>query len=114
MGRYSGKTCRLIFMLILTMVFFVAEIVAGYTGNSIALVCQTRFHMLSYLLPLCAGLTAARVSRRAGSGRCTYGLPRAEVVGALANVVFFWPHFGFFISVEAMKRPRPPGGYRRS
>ncbi|KAG9333534.1 hypothetical protein JZ751_011414 [Albula glossodonta] len=106
MGRYSGKTCRLIFMLILTLVFFVAEIVAGYMGNSIALVSDS-FNMLSDLLSLCVGLTAARVSRRAGSGRCTYGLPRAEVVGALANAVFL-AALCFSISVEAMQRLARP------
>ncbi|KAJ8289157.1 hypothetical protein COCON_G00018160 [Conger conger] len=102
MGRYSGKTCRLIFMLILTTVFFVAEIVAGYMGNSIALVSDS-FNMLSDLISLCVGLTAARVSRRPGSGRCTYGLARAEVVGAFGNAVFL-AALCFSISVEAMKR----------
>ncbi|KAG7466082.1 hypothetical protein MATL_G00161060 [Megalops atlanticus] len=106
MGRYSGKTCRLIFMLVLTVVFFVAEIVAGYMGNSIALVSDS-FNMLSDLLSLCVGLTAARVSRRASSGRCTYGLPRAEVVGALANAVFL-AALCFSISVEALQRLARP------
>ncbi|XP_064163927.1 zinc transporter 10 [Anguilla rostrata] len=106
MGRYSGKTCRLIFMLVLTTVFFVAEIVAGYTGNSIALVSDS-FNMLSDLLSLCVGLTSARLSRRAGSGRCTYGLARAEVVGALANAVFL-AALCFSISMEAMKRLARP------
>ncbi|XP_036397585.1 zinc transporter 10 isoform X2 [Megalops cyprinoides] len=106
MGRYSGKTCRLIFMLVLTVVFFVAEIVAGYMGNSIALVSDS-FNMLSDLLSLCVGLTAARVSRRASSGRCTYGLPRAEVVGALANAVFL-AALCFCISVEALQRLARP------
>ncbi|KAJ8401167.1 hypothetical protein AAFF_G00387490 [Aldrovandia affinis] len=106
MGRYSGKTCRLIFMLVLTVVFFVAEIVAGYMGNSIALVSDS-FNMLSDLLSLCVGLTAARVSRRAGSGRYTYGLHRAEVVGALANAVFL-AALCFSISVEAMQRLARP------
>uniref|UniRef100_W5NJE9 Solute carrier family 30 member 10 n=1 Tax=Lepisosteus oculatus TaxID=7918 RepID=W5NJE9_LEPOC len=102
MGRYSGKTCRLIFMLVLTFVFFVAEIVAGYLGNSIALVSDS-FNMLSDLMSLCVGLTAARVSRRPSSGRCTYGLLRAEVVGALANAVFLGA-LCFSITVEAVKR----------
>ncbi|KAJ8289603.1 hypothetical protein GJAV_G00003250 [Gymnothorax javanicus] len=106
MGRYSGKTCRLIFMFILTAVFFVAEIVAGYMGNSVALVSDS-FNMLSDLLSLCVGLTASRVSRRDGSGRCTYGLARAEVVGAFANAVFL-AALCFSISVEAMKRLARP------
>lgn len=106
MGRYSGKTCRLILMLVITVIFFVAEIVAGYVGNSIALVSDS-FNMLSDILSLCVGLTAARVSRRAGSGRCTYGLGRAEVVGALANAVFL-AALCFSISMEAVKRLARP------
>ncbi|XP_051945544.1 zinc transporter 10-like [Xyrauchen texanus] len=106
MGRYSGKTCRLILMLVITVIFFVAEIVAGYMGNSIALVSDS-FNMLSDILSLCVGLTAARVTRRAGSGRCTYGLGRAEVVGALANAVFL-AALCFSISAEALKRLARP------
>lgn len=106
MGRYSGKTCRLIFMLVITVIFFVAEIVAGYVGNSIALVSDS-FNMLSDILSLCVGLTATRVARRAGSGRSTYGLGRAEVVGALANAVFL-AALCFSISMEALKRLARP------
>ncbi|XP_026079147.1 zinc transporter 10-like isoform X2 [Carassius auratus] len=102
MGRYSGKTCRLILMLVITVIFFVAEIVAGYMGNSIALVSDS-FNMLSDILSLCVGLTAARVSRRAGSGRFTYGMGRAEVVGALANAVFL-AALCFSVSMESLKR----------
>lgn len=106
MGRYSGKTCRLIFMLVITVIFFVAEIVAGYMGNSIALVSDS-FNMLSDILSLCVGLTASWVSRRSGSGRSTYGWVRAEVVGALANAVFL-AALCFSISVEAMRRLARP------
>lgn len=102
MGRYSGKTCRLIFMLVITVIFFVAEIVAGYMGNSIALVSDS-FNMLSDILSLCVGLTASWVSRRAGSGRSTYGWVRAEVVGALANAVFL-AALCFSVSMESIKR----------
>ncbi|KTF74874.1 hypothetical protein cypCar_00038140 [Cyprinus carpio] len=106
MGRYSGKTCRLILMLVITVIFFVAEIVAGYMGNSIALVSDS-FNMLSDILSLCVGLTAARVSRRAGSGRFTYGMGRAEVVGALANAVFL-AALCFSVSMESLKRLAMP------
>ncbi|RXM37308.1 Zinc transporter 10 [Acipenser ruthenus] len=102
MGRYSGKTCRLVFMLVITFVFFVAELVSGYVGNSIALVSDS-FNMLSDVISLCVGITAARVSRLGSSGRRTYGLPRAEVVGALANAVFLTA-LCFTIFVEAVMR----------
>ncbi|XP_044146510.1 zinc transporter 10 [Bufo gargarizans] len=88
MGRYTGKTCRLIFMLVITAIFFVAELVCGYIGNSIALISDS-FNMLSDLISLCVGITASRVSRRTSRGpQATYGYTRAEVVGALCNAVF--------------------------
>nr|XP_023663871.1 zinc transporter 10-like [Paramormyrops kingsleyae] len=101
MGRYTGKTCRLIFMIVLTVAFFFAEIIAGYMGNSIALVSDA-YNMLSDLLSLIVGLTTTRLSRRPPSGRSTYGLPRAEVVGALANAVFL-AALCFSVSLQAIQ-----------
>ncbi|NXT92533.1 ZNT10 protein, partial [Anhinga rufa] len=109
MGRYSGKTCRLVFMLVLTVGFFVAELVSGYLGNSIALVSDS-FNMLSDLISLCVGLSTGRIARRSRRGpRATYGYSRAEVVGALGNAVFLTA-LCFTIFVEAilrLARPEP-------
>ncbi|NXV85453.1 ZNT10 protein, partial [Calonectris borealis] len=109
MGRYSGKTCRLIFMLVLTVGFFVAELVSGYLGNSIALVSDS-FNMLSDLISLCVGLSTGRIARRSRRGpRATYGYSRAEAVGALSNAVFLTA-LCFTIFVEAilrLARPEP-------
>lgn len=102
MGRYNGKSCRLVFMLSLTSVFFVAEIVVGYMGNSIALVSDS-FNMLSDIISLSVGLVAARFRRRYSSPRCTYGLVRVEVLGALANAVFL-AAVRFCLSAQALER----------
>ncbi|KAJ6666891.1 hypothetical protein lerEdw1_018893 [Lerista edwardsae] len=107
MGRYTGKTCRLIFMLVLTAGFFVAEIVSGYVGNSIALVSDS-FSMLSDLIALCVGICAGRVSkRRRRSPAASFGYGRAEVVGALCNAVFLAALY-FTILVEALQRLARP------
>ncbi|XP_004699961.1 zinc transporter 10 isoform X1 [Echinops telfairi] len=107
MGRYSGKTCRLLFMLVLTVGFFVAELVSGYLGNSIALLSDS-FNMLSDLISLCVGLSAGYIARRRGrSARATYGYSRAEVVGALSNAVFLTA-LCFTIFVEAILRLARP------
>ncbi|XP_006972127.1 calcium/manganese antiporter SLC30A10 isoform X2 [Peromyscus maniculatus bairdii] len=107
MGRYSGKTCRLLFMLVLTVAFFVAELVSGYLGNSIALLSDS-FNMLSDLISLCVGLGSGYIARRGtrGSG-ATYGYARAEVVGALSNAVFLTA-LCFTIFVEAVLRLARP------
>ncbi|XP_074165292.1 calcium/manganese antiporter SLC30A10 isoform X1 [Sminthopsis crassicaudata] len=107
MGRYSGKTCRLIFMLVFTAGFFVAELVSGYLGNSIALISDS-FNMLSDLISLCVGITAGFIARRHTRGaRATYGYRRAEVVGALSNAVFLTA-LCFTIFVEAILRLTRP------
>ncbi|XP_073409434.1 calcium/manganese antiporter SLC30A10 isoform X1 [Dendrobates tinctorius] len=107
MGRYTGKTCRLIFMLVLTVIFFVAELVSGYIGNSIALISDS-FNMLSDLISLCVGITASRISRRQSRGpQATYGYTRAEVVGALCNAVFLTA-LCFTILVDSILRLARP------
>ncbi|XP_053412314.1 zinc transporter 10-like [Nycticebus coucang] len=107
MGRYSGKTCRLLFMLVLSGVFFVAELVSGYFGNSIALLSDS-FNMLSSLISLCVGLSTGHIARRhPRSFRATYGYARAEVVGALTNAVFL-SAFCCTILVEAVLRLAQP------
>nr|XP_012646910.1 zinc transporter 10 isoform X1 [Microcebus murinus] len=107
MGRYSGKTCRLLFMLVLTVAFFVAELVSGYLGNSIALLSDS-FNMLSDLISLCVGLSSGYIARRRTRGsRATYGYARAEVVGALSNAVFLTA-LCFTIFVEAVLRLARP------
>ncbi|XP_077138365.1 calcium/manganese antiporter SLC30A10 isoform X1 [Ranitomeya variabilis] len=107
MGRYTGKTCRLIFMLVITVIFFVAELVSGYLGNSIALISDS-FNMLSDLISLCVGITASRISRRQSRGpQATYGYTRAEVVGALCNAVFLTA-LCFTILVDSILRLAKP------
>lgn len=107
MGRYTGKTCRLIFMLVLTASFFVAEIVSGYLGNSIALVSDS-FSMLSDLIALCVGLYTGRVSKRSlRTPGASFGFVRSEVVGALCNAVFLAALY-FTILVEALQRLARP------
>ncbi|KAM8945414.1 calcium/manganese antiporter SLC30A10 [Pelodytes ibericus] len=107
MGRYTGKTCRLIFMLVLTVGFFVAELVSGYLGNSVALISDS-FNMLSDLISLCVGITASRIARRQSrSPWATYGYPRTEVVGALCNAVFLIA-LCFTILVDSILRLAQP------
>ncbi|KAF7710864.1 zinc transporter 10-like [Silurus meridionalis] len=106
MGRYTGKSCRLVFMLTMTSMFFMAEIVGGYVGNSIALVSDS-FNMLSDIISLSVGLVSARVRRHSSSPRCTYGLVRVEVLGALANAVFL-AAVRFSVSAQALERLAQP------
>ncbi len=62
MGRYTGKTCRLLSMLSLTFSFFLVEIIVGYITNSLALVGDS-YHMLSDVVALLVGFASVRVSK---------------------------------------------------
>ncbi len=66
MGRYTGKSCRLITMMVLTSSFFLAEIVTGYTTHSVALIADS-FHMLSDIISLVVGFIAVKVSLELGN-----------------------------------------------
>ncbi|KAL3841499.1 hypothetical protein ACJMK2_019633 [Sinanodonta woodiana] len=101
MGRYSGKTCRLLSMLGLTASFFLVEIIVGYMTNSIALVADS-FHMLSDVVALIVGFASVRISKWR-TQKNTFGWARAEVLGALVNSVFLIA-LCFSILVEALKR----------
>ena len=61
MGKYTGKTCRLLCMLLLTASFFLVEIIVGYITNSLALVGDS-YHMLSDVVALLVGFASVRVS----------------------------------------------------
>ena len=60
MGRFTGKTCRLLTMMVLTTSFFLVEIVTGYATKSVALIADS-FHMLSDIIALIVGFTAIKV-----------------------------------------------------
>ncbi|KAI0981806.1 hypothetical protein GJ496_011709 [Pomphorhynchus laevis] len=99
--RCFSKTCKLIFMLSLTMLFFVVEIISGFLTRSVALVADSA-HMLSDSGALLIALFSVRISKRKSS-KNTYGWVRAEILGALVNAVFLLA-LCVSISIQAIKR----------
>lgn len=61
MGRFSGKKCRLLTMMVLTGFFFFVEIIVGYVTNSMALVADS-FHMLGDIAALIISFLSVKVS----------------------------------------------------
>ena len=72
--------------MLLSIPYFVVELVVGNITNSVALVADA-FHMLSDVISLVIATVAVRISRQR-SDINTYGWVRAEVVGANINTVF--------------------------
>lgn len=94
-----------------TTFFAVVEALAGWWSNSLALIGDAG-HMITDSLALALGAGAAWLSRRPPSVRHSYGFKRAEVLGALLNVVFMIAVIAY-IGVEAVRRlasPQPVDG----
>lgn len=97
--------------IVLNTAFVVAEAVFGYVGNSTALLADAG-HNLSDVLGLIVAWAATVVSKRAPSGRFTYGLKGTSILAALANGVFLLVATGA-IGWEAVLRfsaPEPVAG----
>ncbi|TKA28146.1 hypothetical protein B0A50_04117 [Salinomyces thailandicus] len=83
-----SKSTRITILLAIDTIFFLIELIIGYTVHSLALVADS-FHMLNDVLSLCVGLWAVKVANQKSSSKMyTYGWQRAETLGALVNGVF--------------------------
>lgn len=102
MGKYSGKSCKLISIMGLVVLYFLAEVIVGYVIQSLSLVADA-FHMLSDLIALVVGLVSARLTRMPRTARNTFGWQRADVVGTLINTVIL-STLCFTIVVRAIER----------
>lgn len=102
MGRYTGKSCRLILMCVVSFFLFIVELVVGYIGNSLSL-SSDGFAVLTHLISMVIGLLGVQYSRVQWHQRNTYGFLRADAVGAFGNTIFC-AALMFSILIEAIKR----------
>ncbi|NXT31191.1 ZNT10 protein, partial [Pelecanoides urinatrix] len=102
MGRYSGRSSRLILMCIVSLVLFAVEISVASVGNSLSLASDA-FAVLSHLISMIIGLFGVRFSRIRWHKANTFGFSRADVLGAFGNSVFATALM-FSIFVEGIKR----------
>ena len=79
----------LVIALVANGTFLVVEVVGGVVFDSLALLADGA-HMVSDVVALSIALVAQRLIRRPATARHTYGLQRAEVVGAQANAVLLF------------------------
>ena len=77
---------KLPWVLALTMVFFVVELVAAHFAESNALRADA-IHLLADVLAIAVAWAAFRLSDRRPSARFTFGLRRVEAVAALINAL---------------------------
>jgi cobalt-zinc-cadmium efflux system protein len=97
---------RLTWVLGLTAVFTVAEVVGGIVSGSLALLADAG-HMFSDVAALGLSLFAIRLAQRPPSIRRTYGYARFEILAALVNGTTLLVVAGWIV-VEAWGRVRQP------
>lgn len=98
----SGKT--LLFALVFTTGFAFVEVFAGVMASSLALLSDAG-HMFTDSLSLAVGAFSAWLANKPASRKHSFGLQRAEVLGALINVIFMFLVIAF-IGYEAIQRMR--------
>lgn len=106
-SRLRGRQRRaLTLALVANSVLLVAEAVAGFLFGSLALLADAA-HQLSDVAGLGIALAAHRLMSRPASSRHSFGLQRAEVLGAQANGLLLLVS-AVVISVEAVGRLGEP------
>jgi cobalt-zinc-cadmium efflux system protein len=106
MQRHT-ETQRLKWALIISGVYFFAELIAGFVTNSLALLSDAG-HMLSDIGALSLSLFAFRVARRPATLQSTYGYHRIEILAALFNGLMLWLIVGIIFAAAYERFFHPP------
>jgi cobalt-zinc-cadmium efflux system protein len=93
---------KLIFVIGLTGLFFLAEIAGGIITQSLALLSDAA-HMFTDLMALVIALIAIRIGKRAVDDRRTYGYRRFEILAAALNPLLLFLA-ALYILYEAYER----------
>ncbi len=93
---------RLLIAFCITLVVFIAEIVGAIITGSLALLVDA-VHMLTDVVGLSIALGAAHLMQRPASDRHTYGLKRAEILGALLQASLLLA-VGVYALIEGVRR----------
>lgn len=103
----AAQSQALLVALVANATFMVVEFVGGLAFNSLALLADAG-HMLSDVGALVIALLAHRLLSRPPSARHTYGLQRAEVVGAQLNGLVLMG-LAAWLLYESFQRLQAPG-----
>jgi cobalt-zinc-cadmium efflux system protein len=106
MERHT-ETRRLLWALVISAVYFFAELVAGFATNSLALLSDAG-HMLSDIGAMALSLFAFRMARRPATHQSTYGFHRVEILAALFNGLTLWLIVGVIFAAAYNRFAQPP------
>ena len=91
---------------ILTLIYFIVELIGGILTNSLALLADAA-HMLTDVGGLALALFATWIAKKPATPQKTYGYYRVEILAALANAVVLFL-ISFYILYEAYRRFEEP------
>jgi cobalt-zinc-cadmium efflux system protein len=106
MARHS-ETRRLRWALAITLLYFFAELIAGFLTNSLALISDAG-HMLSDIGAIGLSLFAFHMARRPATEQSTYGFHRFEILAALFNGLTLWLIVGVIFAAAYQRLFDPP------
>ncbi|KAG8780701.1 hypothetical protein FRC15_009339 [Serendipita sp. 397] len=98
----ASRSTRIKILLVIDVLFFLIELIVGYTVGSLALIADS-FHMLNDVMSLIVALYAIKLANKSASTSLSYGWHRAEILAALINGVFLLA-LCFSIFMEAIER----------
>ena len=101
------ETRRLLWAAVISAVYFIAELVAGFLTNSLALLSDAG-HMLSDIGAMALSLFAFRMARRPATHQSTYGFHRVEILAALFNGLTLWLMVGIIFAAAFNRFAEPP------
>jgi len=92
---------------VISAVYFIAELIAGFATNSLALLSDAG-HMLSDIGAMALSLFAFRMARRPATHQSTYGFHRVEILAALFNGLTLWLIVGVIFAAAYNRFAQPP------
>lgn len=102
----AGQRSALVVALLVNAAFLVAEVVGGIRYHSLALLADG-VHMFTDVAALGIAVVAVTLTSRPSTPRLTFGLERAEVLGALVNGLTLLAASGWIV-FEALRRIGDP------
>ena len=106
MERHA-ESQRLKWALVISAVYFFAELIGGFLTNSLALLSDAG-HMLSDMAALALSLFAFHMARRPATHSSTYGYYRVEILAALFNGLALWLIVGVIFAAAYNRLFHPP------
>ncbi len=97
-----NSEARLRIVLLITFVFMIVEVIAGYISNSLALLADAG-HMLNDVISITLAILAISLSKLPATRKRSFGYKRMEVFAGLINGVGLLG-IGVYIIIEAVLR----------